>query len=198
MGLVLKSAFYGALITGILSAIPGIGSYNIICCMWVIAGGLFSVFYYKKHSHEQINTGKGAILGLYTGLMAAVIATIISLLIVVIFGFDTVGLDQAFKDLPIESSIGSVVTGFAIIGYVFMFIIYLILFSIFGTLGGILGAVMFGKQNLKEEYKYKTDYVDKLKQDHSKRQAKSVTIVKKPPLGAKKQVGKKRVGGKLK
>ena len=146
MNNMLKAALISGLILGLLSGVPIISLGNILCCMWVILGGLLAVFFYKKFSKEKIELGKGALVGLYSGLIGAPIATIIS----TIFSFilqtamnsmmSTLGQRTGTETLPILGSELSLIS--IVIGLLFN----LVIFSIFGVLGGIIGAATFGKK----------------------------------------------------
>ena len=70
----LKPALLGALIVGILSSIPLL---NYCCCIWGIGGGALAGFLYIKSSPVPVKVGEGAVVGILTGIIGAVLYFII-------------------------------------------------------------------------------------------------------------------------
>ena len=70
----LKPALLGGLIVGVLSAIPLL---NYCCCIWGIGGGVLAGFLYIKSSPIPIKVGEGAVIGVLTGIVGAVLYFII-------------------------------------------------------------------------------------------------------------------------
>ena len=71
----LKPALLGGLIVGILSAIPFL---NYCCCIWAIGGGVLAGFLYIKSSPLPVKVGEGAVVGVLTGIVGAILYFIIS------------------------------------------------------------------------------------------------------------------------
>jgi hypothetical protein len=71
----LKPALLGGLIVGILSAIPFL---NYCCCIWAIGGGLLAGFLYIKSSLVPVKVGEGAVVGVLTGIVGAILYFCIS------------------------------------------------------------------------------------------------------------------------
>lgn len=65
----LKPALIGGAVIGILSAIPGLGGSNCICCLWIITGGFLAGIFYSKSAPADylFQSGDGAIVGLLAG-----------------------------------------------------------------------------------------------------------------------------------
>ncbi len=79
----------GGLFLGTLSAIPPISFLNCACCILVIGGGfLASYLYMKDYPSDQprVTYGDGALLGLLAGLFGAVVDTVISIPVELMFG----------------------------------------------------------------------------------------------------------------
>ena len=70
----LKPALLGGLIVGVLSAIPLL---NYCCCIWGIGGGGLAGFLYIKSSPIPVKVGEGAVIGVLTGIVGAVLYLII-------------------------------------------------------------------------------------------------------------------------
>src|SRR6185503_10329314 len=69
-----KPALLGGLIVGVLSAIPLL---NYCCCIWGIGGGVLAGFLYIKSSPVPVKVGEGAVIGVLTGIVGAVLYFII-------------------------------------------------------------------------------------------------------------------------
>src|SRR6185503_18329199 len=65
-----KPALLGGLIVGVLSAIPLL---NYCCCIWGIGGGGLAGFLYIKSSPVPVKVGEGAVIGVLTGIVGAVV-----------------------------------------------------------------------------------------------------------------------------
>ena len=70
----LKPALLGGLIAGVLSSIPLL---NYCCCIWAIGGGALAGFLYIKSSPVPVKVGEGAVIGLLSGIIGAVLYFII-------------------------------------------------------------------------------------------------------------------------
>jgi hypothetical protein len=71
----LKPALLGGLIVGILSAIPFL---NYCCCIWGIGGGLLAGMLYIKSAPVPVKVGEGAVVGVLTGIVGAILYFLIS------------------------------------------------------------------------------------------------------------------------
>jgi len=131
----MKAALAGGAVAGVLSIIPLVSS---CCFLWAIAGGVLAVYIYSNKAPAQMQTGDGAMLGLMTGGIGAIIYLIIGLpLALFVTG---ASLQQAFqqaglRDLPIAG------TALALL---VVLLVALILVG-FTTLGGVIGVAIFGK-----------------------------------------------------
>ncbi|MGH2583270.1 MAG: hypothetical protein ACRDFQ_10310 [Anaerolineales bacterium] len=136
-----KSLWYAAGIAGVAvgfaSGIPIISALNCLFCAWLWVGGAAGVWLYNKREGKSLDGGQGALLGALTGLIAAVVAVGLG------FAFNAMGMgaQSAFDPEMMEDYLGGLaVTGLlAGIGLLFN----LIVFPIFGALGGLIGASLF-------------------------------------------------------
>lgn len=142
------SSLLGGLAIAVLSNIPFVNLANCFFCMWVWLGGAFAVWYYDR-SEGTITQGQGAIVGVLSGLIAAAISTAIGLL----FGLAGAGLAALAgpQMQTAEEFMGSTVAsllftgGASLIGFLFSAVFY----SIFGALGGLLGAMLLERRKTK-------------------------------------------------
>ncbi len=153
----LMPALAGGAFLGIASALPILGALNCACCALVIGGGFLSVFLFKRKNPEVFMTsGDGALLGLLSGLVGSVVYSILNTLISGLgaggaaFGDRIEQVIASNPDFPPEaaeflrtlSEGGAASAGFIVL----MFLMALVMFSIFGTVGGILGVAILQKK----------------------------------------------------
>lgn len=146
----LQPALLGGAFIGVLSALPVISAGNCCCCLWVLAGGALAVYLRQQNSPVALEASEGALLGLMAGFFGGIIAAVLSIPIQMMFGpMQAEWMTRIFEanqDMPPEmremaermaANMGAV----ALAGAIFNIIV----FSIFGLLGGLLGVAIFKK-----------------------------------------------------
>ena len=149
---------------GVVSAIPGLSFINCCCCAGIIGGGILAVYLYKQEFREgmqPLESSDGLVLGILAGLIGAFIATVISLMIFFVFGAWETELVRSIAEKILESmeESGSLPPGSAeeirdmmeqalsesatVVGILSGLIMNLIIYPIFGLLGGLLGFTFF-------------------------------------------------------
>jgi uncharacterized BrkB/YihY/UPF0761 family membrane protein len=153
----LKPALIGGAAAGVASAIPLLSCVNLFCCALVIGGGFLAAYLYIKDAPPTAEAplGDGALVGLLAGVVAAVVGTVIGAVIQLIMagaglgGMNSEQLEQIFEqldqDVPpfLEEMLAG---GFSIVAILLGFVFSLVLYSIFSTLGGVLGAAILHKK----------------------------------------------------
>jgi hypothetical protein len=146
-----QPALLGGVAIGVLSALPVINLANC-CCAWIIFGGALAAYLMQQNHPEPITVGDGAIVGLLSGIVGAFVWAVISIPInAAMSGFQSQWMERALAesgDLPpeVRSILESLGTPGAMgIASVIGLIVMLCVGSVFGLLGGILGALMFRK-----------------------------------------------------
>lgn len=153
----MKAVLLGGLVAGLLSGTPLIGAGNVCCCLWVIVGGALAVYLYGKDV-PFLMSGDAALLGLQSGMVAAVVKTIIDIPIHFLMVRFAGTMQREFIEKMIEQNpdfpapLAGLMRqfmspGFAIGALLIGFIFSLVLFSIFGALGGLLGQAIFKKKS---------------------------------------------------
>ena len=142
----LQPAFWGGLFIGVLSALPLVKLGNICCCLWVVAGGVLATWLAQSNRPQPVTAADGALLGLMAGVIGAVIAAPIGIVFAdwernLMLRF----MESAEAEFPSEFREMLESSGASALGHVVGFIFNLVLFSVFGLLGGLLGAAMFKK-----------------------------------------------------
>jgi hypothetical protein len=145
----LQPALFGGLFIGVLSALPIVSAGNCCCCLWVIGGGVLAVYLRQQNSPFQVTASEGALVGLLAGLIGGIVAAVLSIpMAAMTAGFQAQILDRvlaANPDLPVEArdmmqrmAAGSALRAAgAVIG--------IVVDTIFGMLGGLLGVALFKK-----------------------------------------------------
>lgn len=139
----IKAAAIGGVIIGILSVIPLVST---CCCLWAIGGGLLAGYLYYSKLPYPVSAGDGAIIGAQAGGIGAIIYTIISIPISLIFG--AAQMQQVLRQMqaqgmkvpPALFALGAV--GLTLVGIVIM-IVSLVLFAM---IGGLISVPLFGKK----------------------------------------------------
>jgi len=148
----LVPALIGGGIAGFLSAVPIINIANCFCCLWIIAGGMLSAYLLSKESIRPLSSGDGAIVGIFSGIVAAVVEFIISI------PFQAINMrlmksamewiQENSSELPsgwdrfMDPSAMETAVAWSLVGL----LISVVLFSVMGALGGILGITLFKKK----------------------------------------------------
>lgn len=151
-----KPAVIGGVVMGVLSAIPVISFLNCACCCLVIGGGVFASYLYRKDlspGAPRPTLGDGALIGVMAGVVGAVAETLVSIPISLI-GIGAAQMEGTLEALRNNPDIPPEVLrfldtllagGIAGVGLLIGFLVSLVIFSIFGALGGILGMAIFEK-----------------------------------------------------
>lgn len=145
----LVPALIGGVVAGILSGIPVV---NCLCCLWIIGGALLASYLLAKDSPVALSAGDGAIVGIFTGIVAAIVDAIISI------PFHAMnetfvrrimeGIAEYAEEMPtgwetwLERGTYSASSSMFFLGL----LISVVVFSILGSLGGIIGVSLFGKK----------------------------------------------------
>jgi riboflavin transporter FmnP len=153
----LTPALIGGAVMGVLSSIPIVNLGNCLCCMWVLLGGAVGAYTYKRQlpAKTELSLGEGAVVGLLYGVFGALMGALISYFFMALFGYNLAQsfyrkfLERADDVTPefrdwMEGLMGG--EGFHPILVMISLFFNLIVDSIFGLLGGILGAALFGKK----------------------------------------------------
>jgi hypothetical protein len=147
----LQPALLGGLVIGVLSALPVISMGNCLCCLWVILGGVVATYMLQHAQPTAVDLADGALVGVFAGLVGAVVGTALSIPIQWVMGSmgsDTLQrvLNQSGGDMPPEARAVLEQLGRHGVGGALMFagfLLSLVVNAIFGALGGMLGTTMF-------------------------------------------------------
>ncbi|MDH4218620.1 MAG: hypothetical protein OEY18_06480 [Candidatus Aminicenantes bacterium] len=142
-------ALIGGAVAGILSGIPFV---NCLCCLWIIGGAMLAAYLLTKDSPVALSAGDGAIVGIFTGIVAAFVEVIISIPFKAVTDkfmrnmidrfseyYDEIpqGLDSWFEGGAFDASFVWIIIGL---------VISAVIFAALGALGGIIGISLFRKK----------------------------------------------------
>jgi len=147
----LQPALYGGLVIGVLSGLPIVSMGNCCCCLWVLAGGALAVYLRQQNSPTALPASEGALLGLMAGFIGGVVAALISIpLAAMTAGFQQQLMERVMSsnaDMPPQAremmqrfgsgSASAMQAAGAIMG--------IVVDTVFGMIGGLLGVAMFKK-----------------------------------------------------
>jgi hypothetical protein len=150
--------------TAVLTTIPGLES--IACCLLIPVAAFIAVRLYKRSNPEltKLKTGNGVLLGLFTGIVAALFASVFEILLTyitktndLVMGFPQA--EQVIRDLNLGDEANESIQllkrmveeirlkGFSLLYSVIITFTNLLTYSIFGMLGGVIGTAVINKRN---------------------------------------------------
>jgi hypothetical protein len=157
------ASLYGGIVIATISSVPGLNLLNCLCCAGVMLGGLVAVFVYSRELTPEtppLSAGDGVQLGALSGVMAAFLSLILHLVVYALFGniaeriiyelvhsiLDATNVPpetiQMFEEIfhqALERGLTPLVVFFSLVQD-------LILFALFGLLGGLIGYAIFKKR----------------------------------------------------
>lgn len=155
---ILMSALYGGIVLAGVSAIPGLNilSTPCCCCAGILFGGFMAVFFYKKELTADmplLASSDCLQLGALAGVLGGIIAIVLHYGVVAMFG--NVGGEfilkvlENFKDKIPSEAWDQIEEGINKGLSPFQAFVSLIIDTIFGLLGGLIGyAVLKPKQQM--------------------------------------------------
>jgi len=148
----LQPAVLGGVLIGVLSALPIVSAGNLCCCLWVLLGGAVAAYLLQQNQSTPLSVGDGAIVGMLAGLVGAVVGTVLTIPVLVMFGPLQAEYMARILDNPeippeAKQALGNFMPsgGVSVMWLMFTLFFSLVVDAIFGTLGGMLGALFFKK-----------------------------------------------------
>lgn len=163
-------ALIGGVIAGVLSGIPIV---NCLCCLWIIGGGILAAYFLTKESSIVLTAGDGAIVGVFTGIIAAIVEIVVNIpfrgVSEKIFQGMMDRFSQYYEEMPSgwESWLEGGNFEGSIIWTILGFVVSVVIFSALGALGGIIGISLFRKKKVAQ----KVEGVVDVSEDTSNRQS---------------------------
>ena len=152
----LQPALLAGVAIGVLTALPVVNVVNLCCCAWVLFGGALAAYLMQQNHPAPVSAGDGAVVGLMAGAIGAIVGSLISIPIAMALGPMQAQIVERVlegaRDLPPEArevldQMRGGLLGGAVAGAAFLVtaLISVCVYSIFGLIGGLIGAAMFRK-----------------------------------------------------
>lgn len=148
-------ALIGGAIAGVLSGIPFL---NCLCCLWIIGGAMLASYLFIKDSSVTLGAGDGAIIGIFSGIIAAVVHALISIPLYAVNRQFILRIMERFAEYTEEMPSGweswfERGAGLDLPFFMLNLVISAVIFAVLGLLGGIIGISLFGKKTSSSEQK---------------------------------------------
>lgn len=146
----LQASLLGGLFIGVLSSLPVVSVLNC-CCLWVVAGGVLTVYLQQQGQPTSIQPIDAAISGLLAGVIGATITLLFSMLLVSAVGGETVqsGIRQFVEQYPdqVPEETRELLNNLSESPALFLLlaVVTIPLYAIVGMLGALLGTIFFRK-----------------------------------------------------
>jgi len=138
-------ALIAGVVVGIIGQIPLINCCNI-CCLWIIAGGALAAYLLSRK--DKIELVDGAVVGALSGLVYAVVATIVGFAVgqlISMLGLNLSLLGGDTGSLDYMSQMGANL-GVGVLGALIGLCVRLILGVVFGAVGGVVATKALEKR----------------------------------------------------
>ena len=145
-----QPALLGGLFIGVLSSAPLVSIGNLCCCLWVVVGGLLTVYLQQQNRETPIETSEAVLGGLIAGLIGAALSGLVSYALLTWTG--TLWQDQAraaiesSPDIPpqVRDFVMNLMTGKGVV--LLQMAVTVPVYAIFSMLGALLGVAFFKKK----------------------------------------------------
>lgn len=150
-----QSILVGAVVTGILST-SYLGLINTFCCLGVIIGGIVAAQQYVGRTRTSVKAGDGAVLGAAAGAGGAVLSALFDVVLRP-FNLDSQAVQQSLQEymmqmmgeegmkqmMQMQQAQGEGPGLLSVMGLLLL-ALNVVLFAVFGAIGGALGTALFG------------------------------------------------------
>lgn len=140
-------ALLGGLFIGVLSSLPVVGA---CCCLWAVCGGMLVSYLQQQNRPDPIETADAVLGGVFAGLIGAVIASIVPVVMVSLTGGSFEELIQRGlaenNEIPEEwrRRMSEFMSGRNIA--LLIFVVNIPMYAVFSMLGSLLGVAFFRKK----------------------------------------------------
>ncbi|MBN1633261.1 MAG: hypothetical protein JW917_03760 [Ignavibacteria bacterium] len=158
----LNSVLISAAVISFISIFPFLNLLNVVFCAGVVIGAFFGVSYYIKNAYQRnipVEFKDGAFIGFLGGVLAAIVVSIFTLLATMLSGENPMTDVKEMMGGMIDMNSPEIQNmmqkfsdefdryGFSPTVSIITLIMYLITYSLFGFLGGILAYSIKTKKN---------------------------------------------------
>lgn len=146
-----RPALIAGAAAGLLSGLPIVGAGNCLCCLWIVGGAALAAKMLAGQTPGLLTSGDGAVVGALTGVVAAVVDTVVKLPLQrynmelarrVLDSLDLEsGLPAGLEGL-FDGATGALTPGWMLLGLFVSAAVY----AVMGALGGVIGVSLFGRK----------------------------------------------------
>ncbi len=145
----LLPALWGGIVIGVIDGLPGLDLINCFCCAGVIGGGILAVYLYRRQVGDEVVIGNtdGIILGVLAGLIGAFIGSLLGAL----FGVAMLDMFKHIRPYIDDPEAMAFFRNFqnnekawTWLFFATSFGLSIIINSIFGLIGGLIGVSLWG------------------------------------------------------
>lgn len=153
----LMPAVIGGVSLGVASQIPILNLLNCACCALAVGGGFLAGALYMKDQSPAVQApfGEGALLGVLTGGIGAVVSTLLAIPIQLLMGKVGMGafdeLHDVLQDSEVPEEVVDMLSGFGAAGFsalalAFTFVLSLLFYCLFAAAGSLLAVALFHRK----------------------------------------------------
>jgi hypothetical protein len=142
-------ALLGGLFIGVIASLPVVG---VCCCLWCVCGGMLTAYLQQQNRPDPLETADAVLGGVLAGVIGALIASIVPIVLVSLGGgsFEEL-VQQALSEnseIPEEwrRRFTTFMSGRNIA--VLIFVVNIPVYAVFSMLGSLLGVAFFRKKTL--------------------------------------------------
>ena len=156
---IIKAAMVGGVTAALFYSIPFLNFINCFCCVGIMAGGMFALYYYDKSlgMKEYLSTAIAVTIGIASGLLGAFISLMIEWFIYLRFGHWELeflrNIINNMEEVPayIEEMVGQIESELQM-GFYWGAILFrnLLLMPIFCLFGSLIIRVFLNKNRIHE------------------------------------------------
>jgi len=146
----LVPALIAGAVAGVLSGIPFV---NCLCCLWIIGGAVLASSILAKNTAGALKAGDGAIVGALTGIVAAVIDSLISIPLRHVNEEFVRRITESLSRFAEQAPAGwrdwlqrGTDGGFSVSAFLLSLFISAAVFAVLGLLGGVIGVSLFARK----------------------------------------------------
>jgi len=144
-------------VAGVLSSLPIIYLGNACCCLWIVSGGVIAAYVLQQDRQTPLTPADGALVGLLAGVVGAVVALVVSIPIEMIAAPVERGILERLRqnaEMPpeVRDALDNLINsreGGGMLRFVVLrvagFFVSLFVGGAVSAVGGLLGAVIFGR-----------------------------------------------------
>ncbi|OGD18207.1 MAG: hypothetical protein A2V76_09755 [Candidatus Aminicenantes bacterium RBG_16_63_14] len=147
----LRPALIVGAVAGLLSGLPFFGLFNCICCLWIVGGAAMAAKLLSSKTPGILKPSDGAIVGALTGIVAALVSTVLTAALKpdvetarrVLDWLSSLGIEQPSNiDSLLERGSSFLSPGWLLLGLFVSAAVY----ALMGVLGGIIGVSLFARK----------------------------------------------------